>query len=177
MDNTLVILVNEYDEVIGHMEKIQAHQEAKLHRAFSIIIFNSKNEMLLQQRAIEKYHSGGLWTNACCSHPYYNEDTESACHRRLKEEIGFDTNLEKAFSFTYHAPFENGLTEHEYDHVYIGKYEDEIKINLEEVMAVEYKSMEEIKNEIKNAPEKYTVWFRIIFAKLTEWLLSNKIAL
>lgn len=111
-----VILVNEQDEVLGVMEKMEAHEKALLHRAFSVFIFNDKHELLLQQRAFSKYHSGGLWTNTCCSHPRPGESTEAAAIRRLKEEMGFTANLEKAFSFTYKAHFENGLTEHEFDH-------------------------------------------------------------
>jgi len=117
-----VILVNEQDEQVGIMEKMQAHREGKLHRAFSVFIFNNKREMLLQQRALNKYHSGGLWTNACCSHPKPNESTEAAAKRRLKEELGFETTLEKNFDFTYKADFENGLTEYEFDHVFSGVY-------------------------------------------------------
>src|SRR4249919_2599143 len=112
-----VILVNEQNEAIGTMEKMEAHRKALLHRAFSVFIFNSKGEMLLQQRALNKYHSGGLWTNACCSHPRPGELIEDAATRRLKEELGFETPLKKIFQFTYQASFDNGLTEHEFDHV------------------------------------------------------------
>src|SRR5688572_13811853 len=113
-----VILVNEQDEVIGTMEKITAHRKAILHRAFSVFIFNSKGEMLLQQRAFNKYHSGGLWTNACCSHPAPGEHTADAAGRRLQEEMGFSASIQKIFEFTYFSEFENGLTEHEFDHVF-----------------------------------------------------------
>ncbi|MEI9946718.1 MAG: isopentenyl-diphosphate Delta-isomerase [Chitinophagaceae bacterium] len=129
-----VIVVNEADEPIGVAGKMEAHRKGILHRAFSIFIFNSKGEMLLQQRALNKYHSGSLWTNACCSHPKPEEDTTVAAERRLKEEMGFDTPIEKVFDFVYRAEFENGLTEHEFDHVYAGEYNGEINFNKEEVM-------------------------------------------
>ena len=109
------------------MEKMEAHKKGLLHRAFSVFIFNGKGEMLLQQRALNKYHSGGLWTNACCSHPMPGEKTEDAADRRLKEELGFETPLEKIFDFVYKAEFDNGLTEYEFDHVFAGEYEGEIK--------------------------------------------------
>src|SRR5688500_14176064 len=128
-----VILVNEQDVEIGKMEKLEAHQKAVLHRAFSVFIFNKKGEMLLQQRARNKYHSAGLWTNACCSHPSPGEDTLSAASRRLIEEMGFSTALTKIFEFTYQTRFDNGLTEHEYDHVYTGVFEGTIKPNPDEV--------------------------------------------
>src|ERR1044072_1062769 len=117
-----VILVNERDEATGIMEKMEAHQKGVLHRAFSVFIFNNKNEMLLQQRAIKKYHSGGLWTKACCSHPRPGETKSDAALRRLYEELGFTTSIEKIFDFTYKASFENGLTENEFDHVFAGIY-------------------------------------------------------
>src|SRR5215468_430433 len=113
-----VILVNELDEEIGTMEKLSAHEQGVLHRAISVFIFNEKGEMLLQQRASRKYHSGGLWTNACCSHPHPGEATHAAALRRLKEEMGFETSLKKAFDFVYKTSFDNGLTEHEFDHVF-----------------------------------------------------------
>src|SRR6478735_7868072 len=117
-----VILVDERDTAVGIMEKMEVHQKALLHRAFSVFIFNDKGEMLLQKRAEKKYHSGGLWTNACCSHPQPGEDTMESANNRLREEMGFNTALHKAFTFVYKAPFENGLTEHEYDHVFVGSF-------------------------------------------------------
>jgi isopentenyl-diphosphate Delta-isomerase len=168
-----VVLVDEYDNAIGSMEKIEAHQKALLHRAFSVFIFNKNNEMLLQQRAITKYHSGGLWTNACCSHPYTTETVETAANRRLQEELGFTTELQKVFSFTYMAQFDNGLTEHEYDHVFIGQYEGNIQPNSEEVESFCYKAIAQIEAEIINEPQKYTSWFKIALPKLKEWLLLN----
>ena len=161
-----VILVNERDEETGIMEKMEAHKKALLHRAFSIFIFNSKNEMLLQQRAEKKYHSGGLWTNACCSHPRPGEDTITAALRRLKEEMGFETPLTKSFDFVYTASFENGLTEYEFDHVYTGKYDGEITFNENEVKGYCYKSVWDIEISLKEHPKKYTQWFCIAFA---EW--------
>ena len=128
-----VILVNEKDEQIGLMPKMEAHEKAVLHRAFSVFIFNNKNELMLQQRALDKYHSPGLWTNTCCSHQRNGETNIQAGTRRLQEEMGFVVDLQESISFIYKAPFENGLTEHEYDHILIGKYNDRPNINLEEV--------------------------------------------
>src|SRR6187455_158613 len=122
MENDKVILVSEHDDMVGIMDKIEAHKQGLLHRAFSVFIFNGKGEMLLQQRALNKYHSGGLWTNACCSHPLPGEDNLEAASRRLREEMGFATDLEKIFEFTYKSVFENGLTEYECDHVFAGKF-------------------------------------------------------
>lgn len=167
-----VILVNINDEQEGVTGKMQAHTDGLLHRAFSVFIFNDKGEMLLQQRAIDKYHSGGLWTNACCSHPEPGEDTAKAAVRRLKEEMGFETRLEKAFDFIYKADFENGLTEHEFDHVFIGEYNGRINFAPDEVMDYSFKSMDEISRELKNQPMQYTAWFRLAFPKVES--LRNK---
>ncbi len=164
-----VILVNELDEEVGTMEKMEAHYKAVLHRAFSVFIFNSRGEMLLQQRALSKYHSGGLWTNACCSHPRPGEQTLVAANRRLNEELGISTSLSKVFDFTYTTPFENGLTEHEFDHVFVGNYEGNILPNSAEVKDYCYKSMEEIATTINSHPHKYTSWFRIAFPRMQEW--------
>jgi isopentenyl-diphosphate delta-isomerase len=158
-----VILVNEADEEIGTMEKMEAHEKALLHRAFSVFIFNSKGEMLLQQRADSKYHSPGLWTNACCSHPAPGEDTLRAAERRLYEELGFNAPLKKAFTFTYRSDFDNGLTEHEYDHVFTGTYNGDIRPNKEEVKDYCFKSMQDIAEALKQQPDKFTAWFRIAF--------------
>src|SRR5688572_9486804 len=124
-----VILVNEFDEAIGSMEKMEAHEKALLHRAFSVFLFNKKGEMLLQKRAASKYHSPSLWTNACCSHPMPGEETKQAALRRLDEELGFTTSINKAFHFTYKAVFDNGLTEHEFDHVFVGEYQGAMQLN------------------------------------------------
>lgn len=164
-----VIIVNEADEQIGTMEKLEAHRKAVLHRAFSVFIFNSKGEMLLQQRADNKYHSAGLWTNACCSHPLPGETTLAAASRRLHEELGFTTELKELFSFTYRTDFDNGLTENEYDHVFIGTYDGDIHPDEDEVKSVEYLSMKCIEENIKSDPGKYTSWFRIAFP-----LINNK---
>lgn len=164
-----VILVNGQDAETGTMEKIEAHRKGVLHRAFSIFIFNPKNEMLLQQRAANKYHSGGLWTNACCSHPKPGETTEAAAARRLKEELGFDTPLEKVFQFTYNVSFENGLTEHEFDHVFTGTYTGDINFNKEEVQDVCFRSMDEIESALQSHPNKFTAWFSIAFPLIKKW--------
>ena len=158
-----VILVNEHDDEIGLMEKMQAHREGRLHRAFSVFIFNDNGEMLLQQRALNKYHSGGLWTNACCSHPKPGEDVKKAALRRLKEELGFETSIEKLFHFTYNVDFDNGLTEHEYDHVFSGTHNGAINYNATEVQDFCYRSVEEIASLLQSHPQKFTVWFRIAF--------------
>jgi isopentenyl-diphosphate delta-isomerase len=158
---TEVILVNENDEQIGTMEKMEAHQKGLLHRAFSIFIFNSKGELLLQQRAPAKYHNGGLWTNTCCSHPLPGEDVLTAANRRLLEEMGFETLLTPAFNFTYHAIFANGLTEHEYDHVFMGTYDGKIKIEESEVSDYCFKTINEIEPTLETHPQEYTEWFRI----------------
>jgi isopentenyl-diphosphate delta-isomerase len=168
-----VILVNERDEPVGEMEKMEAHRKAVLHRAFSVFIFNGRGEMLLQRRAIHKYHSGGLWTNACCSHPRPDEPVYDAAVRRLREELGFVTMIKPAFQFTYRAEFDNGLTEHEYDHVFIGQYEGLIHPNREEVGDYCYKSMEEIRANLDTHPHKYTEWFKIAFPKLEDHLQSK----
>lgn len=161
MQQEEVILVNERDEPVGVLEKMEAHRKALLHRAFSVFIFNKKGEMLLQQRASHKYHSAGLWTNACCSHPRPGEDTREAARRRLFEELGFTTDLEKIFHFTYKSVFANGLTEFEFDHVFTGVYDDSIFPNKEEVSNYCFKSMEEIRDDLALHPERYTSWFRL----------------
>lgn len=168
-----VILVNENDDMVGTMDKIQAHKQGLLHRAFSIFIFNSKGDMLLQQRAFTKYHSGGLWTNACCSHPMPGEKTHDAAQRRLMEELGFETPIEKIFDFTYKADFHNGLTEYEFDHVFAGEYEGELDINPDEVNDFIYKEVSVIKNEMQTEPQKFTAWFHIAFPKIEEWWASR----
>ena len=169
MDLTKVILVDEHDNPIGSCEKLTAHEEGLLHRAFSVFIFNSRGQMLLQQRAMGKYHSGGLWTNACCSHPAEGEEVTAAVHRRLHEEMGFDTEVEKVYDFVYKAALENGLTEFEFDHVYAGEYEGDVCYNTEEVMDYCYKSLEEIKASLVSRPQDYTAWFHLAFPKVAEW--------
>ena len=160
-----VILVNENDEQIGLMEKIEAHEKALLHRAFSVFILNDKGELMLQQRALDKYHSPGLWTNTCCSHQREGESNISAGKRRLQEEMGFVTELAEAVSFIYKAPFDNGLTEHEYDHVMIGTYNDAPEINPDEVASWKWMEIQAVKDDISENPDEYTAWFKIIFDK------------
>ena len=167
-----VILVDENDVPVGTMEKIEAHQKALLHRAFSVFIFNTKGEMLLQKRAEKKYHSGALWTNACCSHPAPGEATLPAALKRLSEEMGFTTTLKKAFQFVYKVSFDNGLTEYEFDHVFVGTYNEAVFPNNEEVSDYCYKTIEEISSSLMSHPQKYTAWFRIAFPKLQEYLAT-----
>jgi isopentenyl-diphosphate delta-isomerase len=163
-----VILVDELDNEIGVMEKQEAHLSPNLHRAFSIFIFNNKGEMLLQQRADEKYHSSGLWTNTCCSHPAPGEDIVESAKKRLNEEMGFTTDISEVFSFIYQAGLDNGLTEYEYDHVFIGEYNSAVNPDVAEVKAYSYKSLGEIEQDITQKPELYTEWFKIAFPKLRE---------
>jgi len=160
-----VILVNENDEQIGLMEKIEAHEKALLHRAFSVFVYNDKNEVMIQQRALSKYHSPGLWTNTCCSHQKEGETNVEAGKRRLMEEMGFQTDLKEVTSFIYKAPFDNGLSEHEYDYILVGHYNEKPKINPDEVASWKWMSLEDIKKDMNNHPEKYTAWFKIIFDK------------
>jgi isopentenyl-diphosphate Delta-isomerase len=164
MNEEQVILVNEQDEQIGLMPKMEAHEKAVLHRAFSVFIFNDKEELMLQQRALDKYHSPGLWTNTCCSHQRNGETNIEAGKRRLKEEMGFVTNLKESISFIYKAPFDNGLTEHEYDHVLLGTYNDKPEINLDEVASWKWMKLDDVKVDIALHPEAYTEWFKIIFS-------------
>jgi isopentenyl-diphosphate Delta-isomerase len=169
MDQQQVILVNESDEPIGTMEKIEAHQKGLLHRAFSVFIFDGNGKMLLQQRAAEKYHGAHLWTNACCSHPLPGEELLIAAHRRLQEEMGFTTELQEIFSFIYKAPVENNLVEYEFDHVFAGQYESKILPNPNEVSNFYYETIDQVKNEIRTTPEKFTEWFKIAFPQIEKW--------
>ena len=157
-----VILVDVHDNAIGTMEKLEAHEKGLLHRAFSILLINQKGEMLLQQRALEKYHSPGLWTNACCSHPKPNESNLDAANRRLKEELGMTVPLTEIFLFTYRAEFDHGLIEHEIDHVFLGFTNDNPRINLTEVMSYKWINLTELKIDINTHPEKYTAWFNLL---------------
>lgn len=166
MNEEQVILVNENDEQIGLMPKMEAHEKAVLHRAFSVFIFNSKNELMLQQRAAHKYHSPLLWTNTCCSHQRDGETNIEAGTRRLQEEMGFTTSLKETTSFIYKAPFDNGLTEHELDHIMIGYYEQAPVINPDEVEDWKWMPLEDVRTDIAAQPELYTAWFKIIFEKL-----------
>lgn len=170
-----VILVNHKDEPIGVMEKMEAHEKAVLHRAFSVFIFNDSGQMLLHQRAFKKYHSGGLWTNACCSHPAPGEILETAAHTRLHFEMGFDAPLFPAFSFIYKTGFDNGLTEHEFDHVFIGKYNGAVEPDTNEVQSFAFMDVKEIAEQISRSPEKFTSWFKIAFPKVVEYLAAHPI--
>lgn len=174
MKEEQVILVNEKDEQIGLMPKMEAHEKALLHRAFSVFIFNDKNELMLQQRALNKYHSPGLWTNTCCSHQREGETNIEAGTRRLQEEMGFVTPLKESISFIYKAPFDNGLTEHEYDHIMLGKYNDAPNINREEVADWKWMPIDDVKVDIELNPEVYTAWFKIIFSKFYEHINLQK---
>lgn len=170
-----VILVNEQDQPIGTMEKIEAHEKALLHRAFSVFIFNDEGALMLQQRAADKYHSPLLWTNTCCSHQKVGETNIEAGKRRLQEEMGFTAELKDVCSFIYKAPFDNGLTEHEYDHVLTGIYNDEPNLNPEEANAYKWMPLEEVKKDIDKNPEIYTAWFLIIFEKFYDYLQGNEV--
>ncbi len=169
-----VILVNERNEQIGTMSKMEAHEKGVLHRAFSVFIMNDKGETMLQQRAADKYHSPLLWTNTCCSHQRVGESNIQAGKRRLKEEMGFVTELEDFFSFIYKAPFDNGLTEHELDHVMMGSYSKDPILNKEEVAAWKWMKPEDVKFDISKHPEKYTVWFKIIFEKFYHHITKSR---
>ena len=165
-----VILVDEHDNALGLMEKMEAHRLAKLHRAFSVFAMNDKNEILLQRRALHKYHSGGLWTNTCCSHPRDGESIEEAARRRLMEEMGFTCDVKRIFSFIYKAELDNDLTEHELDHVLIARWNVDPEVNPDEVESFDWKSVEWVANDMKNNPERYTEWFKIKYKrKLKYW--------
>ena len=167
--------MNERDHQVGVLEKMEAHRKPILHRAFSVFIFNKKGEMLLQKRARNKYHSAGLWTNACCSHPKPGEDTALAASRRLTEELGFSTQLEKTFDFVYQAAFGNGLYEYEFDHVFTGEYNDHIAPNPDEVSEFRFVELEEIKESLQLKPDEYTAWFAIAFPKVVEWKTGKQV--
>jgi isopentenyl-diphosphate delta-isomerase len=163
-----VVLVDQQDQQMGTMEKMEAHRKGLLHRAFSVFIFNSKGELLLQQRARDKYHSAGKWTNTCCSHPRPGEKTADAALRRLNEEMGLQCKLEHRFSFLYQADLENQLSEHEYDHVFFG-YTDALPIlNPEEAIAFRYISIRALSLELEQQPGEFTAWLKICFPKIME---------
>ncbi len=170
-----VILVNEKDEQIGLMPKLEAHKKAVLHRAFSVFVLNKKGELMLQQRAAHKYHSPLLWTNTCCSHQRDGESNLNAGKRRLLEEMGFVCELKEVFSFIYKAPFDNGLTEHELDHVMVGEFQEDPSINEEEVNDFKWMSLEDVKEDMQIRPESYTEWFKIIFKQFYNHLKTATI--
>lgn len=161
-----VVLVNKNNKKIGVEEKIKAHKEGKLHRAFSIFIFNSRRKLLIQQRVKTKYHSPYLWTNTVCSHPRPNENYFQATHRRLKEEMGFDCKLKKIFCFIYSSSFQNGLTENEYDCVFVGKFDGKPKPNPKEIMNCQWICVKKLKKDIIQNPNNYTVWLKIALGKI-----------
>ncbi len=163
-----VILVNEFDETLGMMEKMEAHEKGILHRAFSVFVINGKNELLLQQRALSKYHSGGLWTNTCCSHPRSAETALDAAHRRLQEEMGFDCELTKLLDFIYRAELDKGLIEHEFDHVFVGTWDGLPNINHQEVESFKWMDVEALEKDMAAHPEMYTEWFKIIYQKFLQ---------
>jgi isopentenyl-diphosphate delta-isomerase len=167
-----VILVNKFDEELGLMEKMEAHEKGLLHRAFSVFVLNDEGYLMLQQRALDKYHSGGLWTNTCCSHPRKGESNEDAAKRRLIEEMGFECPIEKTLEFIYKAELDKGMTEHEYDHLFIGKYNGEPVLNANEAMDWRWENIDILAKDIDENPEKYTAWFRIIYQRFLEAVKS-----
>lgn len=163
-----VILVDTHDTPVGQMEKLKAHLVGELHRALSVLVFNSKGEILLQQRAFSKYHTPGLWSNTACSHPRPGEVSLEAATRRLEEEMGFTTKLKESFAFIYKAHFDNGLIEHEFDHVFFGTFDGEPVINPEEANDFRWIKIEDLMEDMRSTPELYTVWFRIIMEKMED---------
>ena len=170
MSEEKVILVDKNDNQVGLMPKLEAHEKGLLHRAFSIFIFNSRYELLLQKRASSKYHSGGLWTNTCCSHPREGEDTLDAANRRLYEEMGIKTSLRKVYDFIYKAKLDNQLTEHEFDHVFYGVCDSDPKLNKDEAEDFKWVDMETLNNDIIKNEDNYTVWFKIAFEYFYNYL-------
>jgi len=164
-----VILVNKDDKPLGTMEKMEAHEQAILHRAFSVFIFNAKGELLLQQRAGHKYHSPLLWTNTVCSHPRQGEKTDAAAHRRIVEEMGFDCEFNEIFSFVYKADVGQGLIEHEFDHVFIGVWNENPVPNPDEVCNWKYIKLDTLEIDVKENPDSYTIWFKIALAEVLEY--------
>lgn len=175
MKEEQVVLVDTDNKELGLMPKMEAHEKALLHRAFSVFVFNDDKELMIQQRAAHKYHSPLLWTNTCCSHQRQGESNIDAGKRRLFEEMGFVTDLEEKFSFIYKAPFDNGLTEHEFDFVMVGHYNDEPAINPDEVESWKWMGLEAIKKDIEKDPQQYTEWFKIIFEKFYDYIEVNEI--
>lgn len=168
-----VILVDEQDNETGLASKLDAHRSGLLHRAFSVFIFNARGELLLQKRASSKYHSAGLWSNTCCSHPFPGEATLDAANRRLMEEMGMQCDLREEFSFVYKAKLDNDLTEHEYDHVFIGYSDGSPELNPAEVEDWKWMSMDELKSELAQSPSSYSAWLRIVFDKVYEVIRSR----
>ncbi len=157
-----VTLVDEHDRALGSAEKLNAHRSGQLHRAVSVFVFDSAGQMLLQQRAPTKYHSPGCWSNTCCGHPRPGETAGDAAHRRLREEMGIDCPLDLAFSFRYRADMGNGLVEHEYDHVFVGRFAGSPQPHPDEVGAWRWASFDEVIQDLAARPDQYTAWFRIL---------------
>ncbi len=171
-----LVLVDDTDNAWGKMEKMEVHRLGLLHRAFSVFVFNSKGDLLLQQRADTKYHSANLWTNTCCSHPRFGEETDFAARRRLKEEMGLSCHLDHGFSFTYKVKFENGLTEHEFDHVYFGVSDEMAILDPEEVENWKYISIEDLLDDLKTNPQNYTEWLKLSIDKVTEHIQHGRLS-
>lgn len=169
-----IILVDENDRPVGESTKMGAHENGQLHRAFSVFILDKNNNLLLQQRALSKYHSPGLWSNTCCSHPRPNETTSAAAHRRLGEEMGFDTKLEEIFSFIYKVTFENNLVEYEFDHVFIGYFDGGIRFDPDEVENYSWQNLESIEKDLEKKPANYTAWFKICFEMFFAFAKTKK---
>lgn len=164
MQPEMLILVNEQDEQIGEMEKMEAHRKGLLHRAFSVFLFNAKGEVMMQQRSLEKYHSPGLWSNTCCSHPHVGESLQEAVHRRLMEEMGLQADTQHVYSFIYKADFDNGLCEHEFDHVFVGFCDELPQINPSEVAAWKFISIDDLQKDLHEKASEYSVWLKICFS-------------
>lgn len=171
-----VIVVNERDEWMGTMEKMKAHREGILHRAFSVFVVNDNNELLVQQRADTKYHTGGLWSNTCCSHPFPDESTMTGAHRRLKEELGFDCPLKEIFTLRYKATVNKEMVENEYDHIYFGHYNGSIAVNTDEVSNYKYISIDALELWMLKEPDSFTPWLHLILPKFKAFLLNSKVA-
>jgi isopentenyl-diphosphate delta-isomerase len=171
-----VVLVDSKDQAVGTMEKLEAHRIGALHRAFSIFIFNEEGEMLLQKRALTKYHSPGLWTNACCSHPKPDELLIDAANRRLQEELNLVTELSEVFDFTYHATFDNGLIEYEFDHVFFGQCSETPNFNTEEVMELKWIDWPSLLKWVAEEPDQFTPWFRIVLPLVVKKVEQIKIS-
>ena len=169
-----VLLVNKNDQPLGTMEKITAHEKGELHRAFSVFVFNNRGELMLQRRATEKYHSGGLWTNTVCSHPKAGEDVAASAKRRMMEEMGFECEISKVFKFIYKSDVGDGLIEHEYDHVFFGYSDEEPNPNPEEVEGWKYVDMDWLNKDVTENPGNYTVWFRIALKEVIQHIESRK---
>lgn len=175
MEDEKVILVDLHDQQLGTMSKMEAHEKAILHRAFSIFVLNSNKELLLQKRSFSKYHSPGLWTNTCCSHQRDGESNLEAGNRRMMEEMGITAPLKELFTFIYKASFDNGLTEHELDHVMVGYTDEDPNINTDEVAYFKWMSLEALKKDLVKNPDDYTVWFTIIFDRFFQYVSNNNL--